>query len=394
MNLSSELISFCKEHENDDVYTLALQAHLFPHIDIEAAIRQVKGRQIAKSKLPSWYAKEEIAYPVHLSLEQASSEKTALYKQALCKKGDVMIDLTGGLGVDISFLSRQFTKAVYVEQQSYLSSLAKHNFGILDLQNIEVINQDSTTYLQQMDEKVDLIYIDPARRNTQGNKIFLIGDCSPNLLEIQDSLLSKAEQVMIKLSPMLDISLALSKLKDVASVYIIGVDNEVKELLFILQEGYEGELIFNCINIHKRGIEEFSFKSFEEDTVSPQYTSEIGVYLYEPNSTIMKGGAYKLIAERFSLSKLHKSSHLYTSDLYNDDFPGRVFKVKSAFSLTKNDLKDNLKNIHKINITVRNFPMTVDVLRKKLKLADGGDNYLFATTLANNQKILVLCEKF
>lgn len=394
MNLSLELISFCKEHENDDVYTLALQAHLFPHIDIEVAIRQIKGRQIAKSKLPSWYAKEDIAYPVHLSLEQASSEKTALYKQTLCAKGDKMIDLTGGLGVDISFLSKQFTKAVYVEQQGYLSSLAKYNFDILGLQNIEVVNQDSTTYLQQLDEKVDLIYIDPARRNTQGNKIFLIEDCSPNLLEIQDYLLSKAEQVMIKLSPMLDITLALSKLKEVMTVHIVGVDNEVKELLFVLQKGYNRELTFNCANIHKKGIEEFSFNHSEEESVSPQYTSEMGAYLYEPNATIMKAGAYKLIAQKFGLSKLHKSSHLYTSDEYIENFPGRVFKVMSTFSLAKNDLKVNLKNIDKVNITIRNFPMTVEALRKKLKLADGGDNYLFATTLANNQKILVLCSKF
>lgn len=393
MNLSPKLILFCKQHENDDVYILALQAHLYPDIDLQFAIRQIKGMQIAKNKLPRWYVYEQILYPPHLSLEQASSEKSGLYKQELCIKGDTMIDLTGGLGVDCSFLSKRFNRAVYVEQQLDLSLLAKHNFGVLGLDNIEVVNEDAVKYLQEMEGGVDLIYIDPARRNTQGNKIFLIEDCTPNLLEIQDILISKAQRVMIKLSPMLDLTLALSKLKNVSSVHIVSVNNEVKELLFIVEQRQIAGSKFYCVNIQKKGLDTFSFDSEEEGAVSITYTSDIKMYLYEPNASIMKAGAYKLAAHRFGLEKLHVNSHLFTSDTLVAEFPGRIFKAKSVFSLSKSDLKKNVSDIKKMNITIRNFPMTVDALRKRLKVSEGGDDYLFATTIANGQKVLVLCEK-
>ena len=393
MKLSSELISFCRIHEKEDVYALALQASSYPNIDMDLAIRQIKGRQIVKTKLPSWYANERLLYPIHLSLEQASSESTALYKQGLCSEGEAMIDLTGGLGVDISFLSKLFQKAIYVEQQESLSLLAEHNFGELGLHNIEVVNGEAHHYLEQIEKVFDLIYIDPARRDGHGKKIFFIEDCSPNLLEIQDLLRAKAKTVMIKLSPMLDISLALSKLKSVSSVHIVGVDNEVKELLFITDQNYSGEVEFHCANIRKARTDKFVYYASEENNSQMKYASQVKTYLYEPNASILKSGAYKLVAERFNLEKLHPSSHLYTSDVRVEDFPGRAFRVKTVSSLNKAELKKKLDGIDKINITVRNFPMSVDALRKKLKVAEGGNDYLFATTLSNNQKILVFCEK-
>ena len=392
MNLSSELILFCRQHETDDVYTLALQAHLYPNIDIETAIRQIKGRQIAKKKLPSWYTNEQIVYPVHLSLEQASSEQTGRYKQELCREGEKMVDLTGGLGVDCYFLSQRFNETVYVEQQAELATLAQSNFEALGLSSIKVVNNDAVDYLQNMEQRVDLIYIDPARRNTKGNKIFLIEDCTPNLLDIQDALVAKAECVMIKLSPMLDVKLSLSRLKNVSRVDIVSVDNEVKELLFFVKEGGEVQTLC-CTNIKKEKTEIFTFTLDEEATATIKYTSDIKRFLYEPNASIMKGGAYKLIAHRFGLEKLHVNSHLYISNVYVDDFPGRIFEVRSVSSFGKKDLKKHLAGLDKINITVRNFPISVDALRRKLKLAEGGNDYLFATTIDNNQKVLVFCSK-
>lgn len=393
MMLSTELICFCKRHENEDVYALSLQAKSFPEIDMELAIRQIKGRQIVKHKLPSWYENERLLYPIHLSLEQASSEKTAIYKQRLCKEGNYMLDLTGGLGVDISFLSRLFKKAIYVEMQDDLSQIAQHNFKQLGLENIKVVHDDAYHYLKEVDQSFDFIYIDPARRDGHGKKTFLIEDCFPNIIELQDQLRDLSDTLMVKLSPMLDISLALSKLRSVSSVHIISVDNEVKELLFIISKKNVDEIKLCCVNIQKSNYDEFIYSIREEVNSHIKYADELKTYLYEPNVSIMKGGPYKLISERFNIEKLHPNSHLYTSDILINSFPGRIFRVNKVSSLSKPDIKKNLDGINKINITVRNFPMSVDDLRKKLKIADGGNQYLFATTLSDNQKRLLICEK-
>ena len=392
MILSAEALQFSKDHEHINVHELALQASKFPEIDIPQALQQIKGLQVAKSKLPSWYRFDNVIYPVQLSLEQCSSEDTALYKQSLCDISKVMVDLTGGFGIDISFLSKNFSKAIYVEQQESLVELAKHNFSVLGLHNIEVVNADAVDYLSKIDA-VDMIYIDPARRDVKGRKTVSIEDCTPNLLDIQSMLDSKAERVMIKLSPMLDISLALKSLPNISEVHIVSVDNECKELLFIKEQNFRGvEPILHCINIMSTS-DCFSFSRTEEENTLADYTSSLNRYLYEPNASLMKAGAYKVVCDRYNVKKLHLSSHLYTSDLIINDFPGRKFKILTVSSLNKKDIKRDFSIIKQANIATRNFPLKAEELRKRLNLKDGGNIYIFGTTLSDNQKVLLICEK-
>lgn len=392
MILSAEALQFSKDHEHINVHELALQANKYPEIDIPQTLQQIKGLQVAKSKLPSWYRFDNVIYPVQLSLEQCSSEYTALYKQSLCDISKVMVDLTGGFGIDISFLSKNFSKAIYVEQQESLVELAAHNFTILGCDNIEVVNADAVDYLSKIDA-VDMIYIDPARRDVKGRKTVSIEDCTPNLLDIQSMLDSKAERVMIKLSPMLDISLALKSLTNISEVHIVSVHNECKELLFIKEKNSKAlEPTLHCINIIS-SCDCFSFSRMEEENTLAEYTSSLNRYLYEPNASLMKAGAYKVVCDRYNVKKLHLSSHLYTSDLIINDFPGRKFKILTVSSLNKKDIKRDFSIIKQANIATRNFPLKAEELRKRLNLKDGGNIYIFGTTLSDNQKVLLICEK-
>lgn len=390
MRLNAELIDFVKEHEKDDIHTLALQSGKYPHINMELAIRQISGRKTAKEKIPAWYNAEQIVYPKHLSLEQSSSENTALYKASLCK-GKSFADLTGGLGVDFSFISRNFQTATYIEQQAELTDIASHNFNVLGLDNIHIVNMDSVAYLKSM-PPVDMIYIDPARRDNIGKKTVLIEDCTPNLLEIEDLLEEKAERIMIKLSPMLDISLALRTLRGITEVHIVSVNNECKELLFI-KDKVDSPIEFYCVNIRNNKTDIYTFTKDEEDSLQINYEPNLGKYLYEPNTSILKAGAYKSIAEDFVISKLHKNSHLYISDNLKEDFQGRVFSIDNILTLSKKDIKEHLSKIGQANITVRNFPLSVQEIRKKTKIKEGGDIYIFATTLADEKKVLIICKK-
>lgn len=391
MILPDRIKEFISQHADDDIRTLALRSKAFPDIDMQMAIQQISGRKIAKNKIPSWYANEDIIYPKHLSLEQCSSEYTARFKADICN-GNSMIDLTGGLGVDIAFISENFNSNTYVEQQKELTNIAKHNFSMLGL-NINVVCDDSLNYLKSMDA-VDLIYIDPARRDTSGQKTVLIEDCTPNIIEIKELLKTKANRVMIKLSPMLDISLAIKSLNgDVSEVYIISHQNECKELIFIIDKNKSTEAIYNCINIRTNWTDRFSFTREEEETSTIEYTDKALKYLYEPNSAIIKAGAYKSIARDSGLKKLHPSSHLYTSDSFINDFQGRKFIVDNISTLNKKELKGALGTLQKANITTRNFPLTVEEIRKRTKLKDGGDIYIFATTLSDEKKVLIFSRK-
>ena len=390
MNLSDEIRLFVKEHERDDVHSLALRVKQYPDIDLPLAIRQITGRRIAKEKIPLWYANDLLVYPKHLSLEQCSSQQTASYKASLCS-GNTLVDLTGGLGVDFFFLARNFDNSVYVEQQKELVELASYNLRLLNLNNADFINSDAVSYLASM-PPVDFIYIDPARRDVIGKKTVLIEDCTPNIIEIENILESKAGIIMIKLSPMLDISLALKSLHSVSDIHIISVHNECKELLFIKNKTAD-DVRFHCVNILNDKIHKFSFTKEIEDTTALSYASRIGKYLYEPNTSILKAGAYKSVAKQFSVKKLNPSSHLYTSDALNTDFHGRIFEVVNICSLNKKDIKTYLSGIKHANITTRNFPISVQEIRKKTGLKEGGDSYIFATTLADDSKVLLICKK-
>lgn len=399
MQISPETQAFIREHQADDVRTLALQSRKYPDVDMPTAITQIAGRQVAAEKIPSWKEIEDIWYPKHLSLEQCSSEITARYKARLLArlpKNESFADLTGGFGIDCSFLAAAFKSATYVERQEDLCEIAAHNFPILGLTHLNVRNEDGVSYLEAM-SPVDCIFLDPARRNEHGGKTVAISDCEPNVAELENLLLSKASSVMVKLSPMLDLSLALKELQHTREIHIISVNNECKELLLLLGQSLSKntvEIPIHCINLSTKGEQHFAFSREQEQRSECTYTNTLGTYLYEPNASLLKAGAFRSISAAYSLKKLHQNSHLYTSETLIENFPGRTFRITNQYSFNKKEIKEGLSDLKKANITVRNFPATVAELRKRTKLTEGGDTYLFASTLNDGQKVLIRCEKF
>ena len=391
MQISSETLRFIEENIRADVRSLALQAKKYPQVDMAMAVVQIAGRQIAEAKLPSWYRTGGLLYPKHLSMEQCSSEVTAIYKASLLQ-GETFADLTGGFGIDCSFLSRKFKKADYVERQAELCELAKHNFPLLGL-NIEVHNEDGVEYLKRM-QPVDCLFLDPARRDGHGGKMVAISDCEPDVSMLEDLLVEKAKTVMVKLSPMLDLSLALKTLKNVREVHVVSVNNECKELLLILQkQSISSEVSIHCEHIVNDLHQHFVFTQEQERISDCPLTSQVEAYLYEPNASILKAGAYRSLIQSYEVKKLHPSSHLYTSSHFIEDFPGRRFRVEAVSGFGKKELKTFLQGMEKANITIRNFPSSVAELRKRLKLKEGGEDYIFATTLADESKVLIKCKK-
>lgn len=391
--MNQATIDFIHIHAEADVRQLALQGTKNPEVDLSFALEQIAGRQKAKTKLPSWAAVDGIVYPPHLSMEQCSSEQTARYKALIAGKGTLIVDLTAGFGVDMAFMSQGFQKAIYVERQAPLCAISSENYKLLGLNHIEVICADGIDYLHQL-EHADLIFLDPARRDDHGARTYGIADCTPNVLELRDELLKKADCVMLKLSPMLDWRKAVEDLGHVNEVHIVSVDNECKELLLILSKGKK-PLKLLCVNNDQ------VFEGDQGDWLNERSIAEIRVpvpmssqaYLFEPNASIMKAGCFTLLEQRFNVSQLDKNSHLFVSDKDCSDFPGRRFTIEKTTSMNKRELKTALAGIDKANITVRNFPLSVAELRKRLKLKDGGNLYLFATTLADGQHQLFLCRK-
>jgi len=389
MYLTPTRQAFILAHEHEDVRDLALR---YPGEDMPFLLSQIAGRQTAQQKIPSWYLTDGIIYPVHLSLEQSSSEMTARYKASLVPEGRMRFaDLTGGMGVDFSFLSPRFSHAVYLEQNEELCQLAVHNFGLLGLTHAAVLHGKSEDYLSQM-EKADLIYLDPARRDEGGRKVIRIEDCTPDVTRLKEQLLEKAERVMIKYSPMLDISLAVKTLGNVREVHIVSVENECRELLFILSKE-EGACLYHAVNLHRAGEKDVFVFSPAAEAQETVLTSQHGRYLYEPNASVLKAGAFNAVANRYRVKKLHRHSHLYTSDLLAADFPGRIFEIDKLFAPNRNNIRLLLQETKKANISVRNFPMSVAEIRRKTGLKEGGDCYLFATTLADGQMVWILGKK-
>jgi hypothetical protein len=388
-----ELRQFIKEHQNDDVRALALQAGKYSGFDFQFALRQIAGWQIARQKLPSWAATEGLVYPPHLSMEQCSSELTAMYKAALCS-GERLTDLTGGFGIDCAFMSVNFQSSCYVERNEELCKIAEHNFKKLQLPNVSVNCAEAADFLANM-PRADVIYLDPARRDKNGKKTVSIGDCEPDVTKLKDLLLLKAGVIWVKFSPMLDLNLALKDIPEITEAHVVAVNNECKELLLkIVQDGACGDVKIVCANLKKAGeMELFAQSRSDEETAACLYADRPDVFLYEPNVAILKGGLYKSVSEKFGVKKLHRNSHLYTSEELVEEFPGRKFRVLSVFSMNKKELKRELADVSKANVSVRNFPLSVEELRKKLKLKEGGDIYIFATTLRNGDKVLVKCVK-
>ena len=380
-------LEFICQHRYDDIRQLAFQGRKYPEVDMTYALEQIAGRQKAQTKLPTWAALDGILYPAHISMEQCSSETTAKYKAKIAGSGKLFVDLTAGFGVDAAFISRNFNHAITIEQQSYLCEISSANYKLLGYDNIQVVCGDGVEYLHSI-KSADLIFIDPARRDEHGSRTYGIADCTPNILPILDELLEKAERVMVKLSPMLDWRKAVEDIRKVSEVHIVSVDNECKELLLIISKNASPLKLF-CAN------NDSVFECIVDDSAFVYPVRQCGspVFLYEPNASIMKGGCFGAVSARFNIPQIDKNSHLFISDKEVPDFPGRHFTIDRITSMNKRDLKLALCGIEKANITVRNFPMSVSELRKRLKLGDGGDTYIFATTVADGSHRLFVCRK-
>ena len=429
---------FIRQHQDDDVRQLAFLGSKYPEVDMPFALDQIRGRKMARVKLPRWASLEGIIYPPHISMEQCSSESTALYKAELAARllglpasssGIEMkaeneiefVDLTGGFGVDFSYIAARLgVKSMYVERQAHLCEAAKENFERLGLKNAIVKNGDGIEVLHSFLPKKDdaastddslgitydqplsllktklglkLIFIDPARRDDAGNKVVSLKDCTPDVTVLQEEMLSKADYVIIKLSPMLDWHRAISELSHVREVHIISVNNECKELLLVLSARNMGEnLRIYCINDAQSFVcDELDMES-SSVKIAPSTLEEMQ-YLYEPNASLMKAGCFCVLSERYGARMLSKNSHLFVSREPIAAFPGRSFRIIAISSFNKKELKRHLSGITKANIATRNFPLSVAELRKRLKLKDGGETYIFATTLSDESHVLVITEK-
>ena len=387
MILTFDLKRFINNNLNKDINTLALKKNPFPDYEWSWVLNQIQAKQKAEKKLPTWFVNDGVIFPSTLSVEQTSSETLAKFKADLIS-GENLIDLTGGFGVDDFYFAKRFKKVVHCEFQEDLSKIVQHNFKVLNADTIETISGDSISYLQNSTEEFDWIYIDPARRDDKKTKVFLLKDCTPNVVELHEFLFEKSDNILIKVAPLLDISSILNELSNVKTIYAIGLHNEVKELLIILQKDFTDQAELIAVNISNDGtIHQDTFSLIDAD--NSQLSTPLN-YLYEPFSSYLKLGAYNSIAVKFNVSKLHKHSHLYTSNELID-FPGRSFKIEQIVSYNKKDIKF-LENT-KCNITTRNFPLKVEEIRKKHKIKDGGDLYAFFTTDLNNDKIVVICKK-
>lgn len=380
-------LDFIQQYRTDDVRRLALQGGRYPEVDLHYALEQIAGWQKARTKLPSWAAHECIIYPPHLSMEQCSSEATALYKARIAGRGRRFVDLTAGFGVDAAFIAQGFQQAVIIEQQENLCAITTENYKQLGLNQVEVRCGNGVEYLHTMDH-ADLIFIDPARRDEHGGRTYSISDCTPNVLEMREELLAKADRVMIKLSPMLDWRKTVEDLKTVNEVHIVSVDNECKELLLVLSGTAKPLQVF-CVNDGQL----FSFMPASTQSFSLPALPSSFQFLYVPNASIMKAGCFEELSGRFQMAPLDKNSHLFVSDRVVADFPGRCFMIEKMTSMNKRELKEALVGIRQANISVRNFPLSVAELRKRLKLQDGGDTYIFATTMADKGHQLLICRK-
>jgi len=385
--LHPEIQEYIIQNTGADITKLALQKNPFPEMDWILILNQIEARTKAKEKLPTWFDTENIIYPSKISVEQTSSEKTAAYKASLIA-GESLIDLTGGFGVDDYYFSKKFKSITHCEINEDLSKIVSHNFKQLQVENCTFYAGDSIHLLEETKQKYDWIYIDPSRRNDSKGKVFMLKDCLPNVPDLLDFYFEKSDSILIKTAPLLDISAGLSELKNVKNIHVIALENEVKELLFEIHKGYVGEITLKTANILKEKTETFEFILGEESF--PVYNLP-QQYLYEPNSAIMKSGGFDEISTAFQINKLHKHSHLYTSeDLI--DFPGRKFEVQKVISYHKNEMKNELAN-KQANVTTRNFPETVENIRKKWKIKNGGNLYCFFTTDVKDNKIVLICTK-
>lgn len=387
---NSKVIAFIKDHINDDPAELMLKAHKYPGLPMKEIVIQIASRQRAKEKLPEWFENERIVFPPKQNLEQASSEITAKFK-ARFLGGKTFIDLTGGTGIDTFYIAKNFVSSRYVEPNVELSERAEHNFSVLET-DIEVINTTAEKILNKDLDKIDWIFIDPSRRDDSKNRVYALEDCVPNVVVLKDQLLNSADNLLIKASPMLDIKKTLKQFNECYKVQVVAVDNDVKELLIYLCSDFEGEAKIEAFNISKKKKEEvFEFRySEEEDSIV-----EIGAplkYIYEPNSALMKSGAYNLIASRFKLKKFHTNTHLYTSNELIEEFPGKQLWIKEVLKPSKKEIRKRIKS-GKVNVLVRNYPMGANEIKKKFNLKDGSEEFLVFCEIEGEGLKAIWCER-
>jgi len=385
--LNTKVQDFINAYLKSDITKLILKGSPFANISIQEIAEQISAKVKCEKKLPTWFSAENIYFPNRLNIEQTSSEITAKYKANLVS-GESLIDITGGFGVDAYFFSQKVKNVTHCELNEELSNIVSHNLTPLKIENISTHLGNGIDYLKNTTEKYDWVYTDPSRRNDAKGKVFLLEDCLPNIPENLDDLFEKSENILIKVSPILDISSAINELKFVKEIHIVAVNNEVKELLFLLEKNYNSDVQIRTINFNKKENQIFNFNLYE--SINATY-AEPKKYLFEPNSAILKAGGFNNISNQLNIDKLHQHSHLYTSnELLN--FPGRSFEIKHCISYDRKQLKKLIPS-KKANITTRNFPETVAQIRKKTKLKDGGNQYLFFTTDVNNKHIVLICEK-
>jgi hypothetical protein len=386
--LDAEIQEFIQKNLGVAISKLALQKNPFPSVEWIAILNQIESKSKAKEKLPTWFNTQDIIYPSKISIEQTSSERTASYKSTIVS-GDSLIDLTGGFGVDDYYFAKKIKRVAHCEINTELSRIVAHNFEQLDAKNITCHTGDSLITLTSLNTKWDWIYIDPSRRNDAKGKVFMLKDCLPDVPDNLDFYFKNSDAILIKTAPLLDLTAGLSELKQVKTIHIVALENEVKELLWELHKDFNGDTTIKTVNILKDKTETFDFILNRQTEITSYGLPQ--AFLYEPNSAIMKSGGFEEVSNYYKLDKLHKHSHLYTSSTLIP-FPGRVFEIENSFLYNKTEMKNHLEN-KKANITTRNFPDSVESIRKKWKIKEGGNVYCFFTTDENNNKIVLICTK-
>lgn len=385
--LNIEIQNFIQENLSIDSRNLALKKNPFPAVPYSEIINQIVTKKKSKDKLLTWFLCKNIIYPEKISIEQTSSEITAQYKSNLIS-GKNLIDCTGGFGIDDYYFAKNFTTVIHCETNKTLSEIVKHNYNQLGINNINCICGDSTEILKKINQRFDAIYIDPSRRNETKDRVFMLKDCLPNVVELQEFYYQFTDTILIKTSPILDLHAGLLELKNVAEIHIVAVDNEVKELLWKIKKSFNESAKIVAINLEK---EKQTITKIESSKSYSAHYSLPKKHLYEPNASLMKSGRFEAISELFSVEKLHQHSHLYTSDNLID-FPGRKFQIKEIIPFQKKEILQHIQG-KKINVSSRNFPIKPEEIKKKYKIIDGGDTYAFFTTNLKNEKIVLLCTK-
>lgn len=383
--LDKEVQDYIKAHRALPPSTIALKRSPFAHVSSSEIASQIDGWQRSVRKLPTWAYSPNIYYPDKINLEQCSSEHTALLKQMLIARNSRVVDITGGFGVDSCYFAQQAELVIHCELNEKLSETVKHNARELGVQNMICLATDGVEYVSsQEDDAIDYIYVDPSRR-VNNSKVFLLEDCEPNIVHLQDMFLKKARYALYKLSPLLDISAALTQLQHIKYVLVISVDGDCKELLFVQDRTFDGETKITAIRLFQDQIQLHTFTQQEEKCSLIRCSSPLA-YLYDPDVAVTKAGAFKSIAKRFNLYKLQLHTHLYSSDNLIEDFPGRIFTIKRVYSIPA--FKRECR-IQKANVISKNFPIKVEVLKKKYKIQDGGDDFLFFTTDSEENHIVI-----